>query len=360
MHFQTLKWSDLSDADRGAWDAFRAATPGLYSPYFDRGWFDAVSAARGDLRVVRGSRDGRAVAFLPYHPSPIGLARPGGANFCDWHGFVSEPGVTIDARAALACAAPAFRFDAAPRDDAGFGGLGRAESVSHLVDLADGFEAYARPPGGRAAPKAVANFRRAMRKLEADGRAVTVTVEEDDDAPLRDLMRLKSQQYRASGHPDALSWDWSRRLIDALPVSRDGRFGRVLSSLWIDGVFAAGHLGLRSGPVIHHWLPAFERDFSSYAPGHLLAVEIAKAAPDQGVTTMDLGPGDYVWKREFANSQAPLVSGIAYAASMQGAVAVAANRSSSKLAALGKLGQLPQRAFGKLERSLTAVAPSPS
>lgn len=358
MHFQTLKWSDLSDADRGAWDAFRAATPGLYSPYFDRGWFDAVAASRGDLRVIRGSRDGRAAAFLPYHPSPIGLAKPGGANFCDWHGFVSEPGVAIDAGAALACAAPAFRFEAAPQDDPGFGSLGRAGGVSHLLDLSAGFEAYARP-NGRAAPKAVANFRRAMRKLEADGRSVTVRVEEFTDASLPDLMRLKSQQYRASGHPDALSWGWSRRLIEALPVSRDGGFGRVLSTLWIDDIFAAGHLGLRSGPVIHHWLPAFARDFSPYAPGHLLAVEIAKAAPEQGVTTMDLGPGDYVWKREFANHQAPLVSGIAYAASMQGAVAAAADRSTSKLAALGKLGQLPQRAFGKLERSLTAVAPSP-
>src|SRR5690349_10248815 len=79
--FGVLKWRNLPARDREAWTAFRDARPELRSPYFDLGWLDAVAAARGDLLVLRGARDGRPFAFLPFHPGLLGAAQPAGAGF---------------------------------------------------------------------------------------------------------------------------------------------------------------------------------------------------------------------------------------------------------------------------------------
>jgi CelD/BcsL family acetyltransferase involved in cellulose biosynthesis len=78
------------------------------------------------------------------------------------------------------------------------------------MDLSAGFDAYVKPKGG-AAPKGVAAVRKAWRKLEADGRRTQMVVDDRDPATLSKVLALKSEQYRRSGHPDALAWAWSRR-----------------------------------------------------------------------------------------------------------------------------------------------------
>ena len=168
VDYQIVRWRDLTQADRQAWTAFRDAQFHLSSPYFDLGWFDAVDRARGDLFVSRGARRGAAVAFLAFHPGVFGVARPAGGTFCDWHGFVAEPGFSPDAGVALARGPAGFRFESAPAADPGLAIHGDDRDVSHMVDLSDGFEVYARP-ANRAAPKALSNHRGAMRKHTGTG-----------------------------------------------------------------------------------------------------------------------------------------------------------------------------------------------
>ena len=90
--FELLSWRELTPRDRDAWRAFRAADPGLRSPYFDLGWLDAIDRSRGDLRVIRGSGRHGPVAYLPLHPRPF-VAEPAGGPFSDWHGFVAALGL---------------------------------------------------------------------------------------------------------------------------------------------------------------------------------------------------------------------------------------------------------------------------
>jgi CelD/BcsL family acetyltransferase involved in cellulose biosynthesis len=288
--FERVKWRDLEPRDRQAWRAFRAADPGLRSPYFDLGWLDAVDRARGDLQVVKGSRRGEPVAFLPFHPGLMGAARPAGGTFSDWHGFVAAPDADVDARAALAAGPATLRFHGAPAGDRGLGSFAEGSDASNLMDMSGGFEAYARPKG-RGAPKAMSEFRRAMRKLEADGRDLQVLVRDGRGETLDALMALKSQQYRRSGHADVFAWGWSRRLMHGLMQVRSQGFEAVLSSLWIDGALAAAHLGMRSGGVLHYWLPAYDPALSAYAPGSVLAVELARAmAADAGARCRSARP----------------------------------------------------------------------
>jgi len=359
--FDLIRWRDLSSRDREAWRAFRAADRSLRSPYFDLGWCDAVASARGDLFVLRGVRDGRAAAFLPFHPLICGVARPAGGTFADWHGFVAEPGAAVlDVEAALRGKAATLAFSGAPEADRALAPWAERTGASHLVSMPDGFDAYARPKG-RAAPKAIANLRRATRKLEADGREVRFVAEDRDPQTLAALIRLKSAQYRRSGHADTLSWGWSRRLMDVLFATRGKAFAGVLSSLWIDGTLAAAHLGLRSGEVMHHWLPAYDPQFAAYAPGNVLAVELARATAADGVTEIDLGQGDYLWKKEFANAAAPAIKGVVHGSGFAGRRNAATWQAVKAWSAMpvGRAAGWPLKALRRADRELSRFGPPP-
>ncbi|MES2897187.1 MAG: GNAT family N-acetyltransferase [Pseudomonadota bacterium] len=360
VDFQIVRWRELTPADRQAWMTFRAAQPFLSSPYFDLGWFDAVDRARGDLFVSRGTSRGGAVAFLPFHPGVFGVARPAGGTFCDWHGFVAEPGLALDVGAALARGPAGYRFEGAPAADPGLSAQADDRDVSHMVDVSEGFEAFARPQG-RAAPKALSNHRGAMRKLEADGRRVEFIIDDRSPETLATLMALKSAQYRRSRHPDALSWDWSRRLIAALPEATPESFGGVLSSMRVDGELAAAHLGLRSRGALHYWLTTYEPKFANYAPGNVLALEVVRTKSADGVREVDLGPGDYPWKRQLGNGGTELVRGLAYAASPVGRATGAMAHAGRRWAALpvGPAASLPRRVVGRVERTAAQWAPAP-
>jgi CelD/BcsL family acetyltransferase involved in cellulose biosynthesis len=135
----------------------------------------------------------------------------------------------------------------------------------------------------------------------------------------------------------------------------------LLSSMWIDDELAAGHFGLKSDGVLHHWLPSYDLRFSGYSPGSVLWLELARTLAGEGLTSMDLGVGDYRWKREFANSSAPMIAGVAHgpgAAGRFNAAAYAAGRRWSKLP-LGKAAALPHRVSRKLEKLLAPRAPEP-
>jgi CelD/BcsL family acetyltransferase involved in cellulose biosynthesis len=278
--FDLVKWRDLSAGDRDAWRAIRAASPSLRSPYFDLGWFDALDRVRGDLQVIRERGPHGATAFLPFHARPVG-AEPAGGPFSDWHGFIAEPGTRVDAPKALAAGAPNFRFTAAPTADAGLSPFAETRDHSHLMDLSSGFDAYAKPKTG-AAPKAARNWRRGFRKMQEDGRDARFVLDDRNPQVLPALMAMKSDQFRRTGHPDRLAYRWSRELLRTLGGSRSDGFAGLMSSLYIDGELAAAHLGMRSGGVLHYWMPVFDTRFSAYAPGVVLMAEMAREGAAAG------------------------------------------------------------------------------
>ena len=350
--YDVVRWRALTARDRQAWEAFRAADPGLRSPFFDLGWFDAVDRARSDLLVIRATCAGQPVGFFPFHRGLAGWGRPGGGTFCDWHGFVAAPDAAIDAGEALSAGLTLLRFRGAPGSDRVLGPVADTVDSSNIMDLTGGFQAYARP-SGRGAPKSMSESRRALRKLEADGREMQVFVRDRRPEVLDTLMTLKSQQYRRTRRPDMFAWGWSRRLMRDLLDARSESFEGVLSSLWIDGGLASVHLGLRSGGVLHYWVPAYDPALSGYAPGSLLALEIVRTLADEGLTEMDLGPGISPWKRQFANASTPLLRGIAYAASPLGQLNATAYRTARRWSGLRRLG-------GRLERELGRFARTPA
>ena len=109
-------------------------------------------------------------------------------------------------------------------------------------------------------------------------------------------------------------------------------------------------------------MPAYDPALSYYAPGSVLALELARAMAGEGVVEMDLGPGGSVWKREFANAEVPLMRGVAHAASRQGRLNAAAFSAGRRWAGLplGPAAALPHRVSRRLERELGRFAPRPA
>lgn len=357
--FELLRWRDMAPGDRAAWAAFRAADRALRSPYFALGWLDAVDAARGDLVVLRGSRNGRPIAFLPVHARAYGL-EPAGGPLCDWHGFVAAPDADFSAREALGSRFTNYRFSAAPASDRALTPFTRRRDVSPLIDLSDGFAAYLSPKRG-AAPRAVRSWRRGLRKLDQAGKPWRFVLDDPDPEVLGALLRMKSAQLRRTGKTDVLSYRWARRLIECLMDLEDDAFRGMLSSLWIGDRLAAAHLGIRSGPVLHYWAPAHEREFSAYSPGMILMGQLAEHGAADGIAEIDLGPGLYRHKRDLANGAAPLIAGVVHGRSLSGrasAVAHGALRRWERLP-LGALTEAPRRILRRSELILARFAPGP-
>src|SRR5690606_2214985 len=76
----------------------------------------------------------------------------------------------------------------------------------------------------------------------------------------------------------------------------------ILSTLRVDGRLIAAHLGLASRRVMHWWIAAYEPDFAKYSPGMILMYHAIEAAGGNGMLRIELGPGEYRYKRSFGSA----------------------------------------------------------
>lgn len=315
--YDTIAFSALTDADRTVWRLIRAGRPALASPFFSLGWHDAVDATRGDVEVVRISLDGEARGFFPFVRGPLGMMRPAGAPMADWHGFVGPVGLAVGAESILrAAGGKAFRFSGAAADDPVLALARDAAGTSFVMDISGGYDAY--EAGARKQhPKAFRNLRARARKLHE--RHVEIRLDDRDPENLATVLAMKRSQYRNTRQIDIFEFRWTRGLVETLFARRDdigpeGARG-LLSTLWIDGLLAAGHFGLKGDAALHYWFPVYDARFADLSPGIILLHEIAKASTVLGIQRIDLGDGDYRFKEEFADELLPIIGGTARLAS---------------------------------------------
>lgn len=310
FEYDTFLWPQLTDLDRLAWHRIRAARPTLSSPFFSLDWHDAVQATRGGVEVLRLVRSGETCGFFPFARGAFGMLRPAGAPMADWHGLVGPAGLSLSVDEILrAAGGKAFRFSGAAGDDPLLDVAQTRSATSFLMDLSGGYDVYA-ADAKKAHPQAFQNLRTAGRKLL--DRDVEFRLDDRDPASLELVLAMKRTQYRRTRQIDIFGVRWTRALIDLLvaqvPTKPEGARG-LLSTLWIDGELAAGHLGLIGDATLHYWFPVYDDRFANLSPGIALLHEIAKASSLLGVERIDLGDGDYRFKRQFANRLLPLIAG---------------------------------------------------
>ncbi|KAA5804706.1 GNAT family N-acetyltransferase [Alkalicaulis satelles] len=339
---------DLTAAEREAWRAFTAGGRDLASPYFTLGFLDAAASARRDVRVLVIRRGGSVTGFLPLHAGFMGHARPLGGPLGDHHGLIAEPGSDIALSDVLkAGGVGLFSFFGALGGQGAFAPHALARDGSWVMDLSEGFEAYA---DARAAvePKAFRNLRARRRKLESAEGGFEFRIDDRREDVFAAALAWKSAQYRRTGVFDAFSVRWTRDLLKALRHQDDCRL--LVSSLEIGGKLAAAHVGMRSAQVLHYWFPVYDPEFSAVGPGLSLLLEIASAMPGEGVREIHLGPGDFMFKQHLGSWQFALLSGFAG----QGApLAVQRAARALELRAerlpLGPVSRLPGKAFRRID-----------
>jgi CelD/BcsL family acetyltransferase involved in cellulose biosynthesis len=232
-----------------------------------------------------------------------------------------------------------------------FSDLGRGRDLSHVIDVSEGYAAYEaqRKAAGVGVLK---DCDRKRRKAEREVGPVVFTSQSQSPEAFDRLIALKRQQYAATGQVDIFEADWTRRLLADLYTSRDPDFGGMLSTLHIAGQLAAVQLNLRGLRTIHGWIIAHDPEFERYSPGILLFQSILREMDQTTHTRLDLGPGDYRFKRELANAGQWVVHGSAGVPSpaLWARQAAYGLRDAAEALPLGAVSALPGKAMRRIDR----------
>ena len=344
MQYSVTSPADLSAADRRAWAQLRAQNPALYSPYFHYDYALTIAGLRDDVRVIIGSVDGHAVAFLPVQGTSF--ARPVGAPMTDYHGVVCAPDTVIDLAAMLrAGSIGAYHYDAMPKT----AGVSAPDPVQcSVIDLSDGPETW-RAGQDSSYRRHLKSLRRRIRNSASEYGEVRAHLKSTDKDVYERLIAWKRAQYARTGKYDVLSADWTRGLLETLMARVDDDLRADMHVLYFGDRLAAVDLGLTDGNTYHSWITAYDPELRNVSPGMQLLEQIITGAADYGYAALDLGPGLDGYKRHYADDAfLPVSTGFAAAGGPAAALSklYGAAEAAAERAPIGGLSRLP----GKLRR----------
>jgi CelD/BcsL family acetyltransferase involved in cellulose biosynthesis len=340
---------DLDAEDLDRWSRLQQADAALASPFFRPEYAALIDEARaaagaaGGVEVLRLGHAGTdTVGFWPFERDGAeGRARgrgvPVGRHLTDSQGLVAAHDVEIDTVAALRAAGlERWTFDHLPLGPPSPTGAGEPSATpggpsdgaaspqpalarwatpttpSPVIELDDGFEAWA------AATHAARAEQRKGRRMAKELGPLRFEVRTTDAEVLRRLLAWKSGQYLATGVTDITEVGWCRSTFELAAALDEPLLQGIMSALWAGDDLVAAHLGLRSGPVWHWWLPAYDPAAARHSPGTVLLLAMADAAPGLGVRMIDLGKGDEPYKARLATGAVPLGRGAVVVPSLRG------------------------------------------
>jgi CelD/BcsL family acetyltransferase involved in cellulose biosynthesis len=97
--------------------------------------------------------------------------------------------------------------------------------------------------------------------------------------------------------------------IEQIHAMQTVDFGGILSVLYAGDVAVAGHFGMYSNGIWHYWFPSYARDYSRYSPGLVLLLKMAESANQLGLSVVDLGKGEMLYKHRLKNGEVALAEG---------------------------------------------------
>jgi len=336
-----VKWRALQRQSR-AWD----------SPFLSPCWARAVELARGDdeVKVAVISDRGEARSFMALSAGRLTAVAAGGA-MCDYEGPVGDPGPDFDPRTLLKrLGVDRYDFSHILENANAFAPFGRGRHMSWMVDLADGYDAYVarrRAAGG----SALKELDRKRRKAEREVGAPAFVARSASKADFDRLILLKRAQYRTTGQTDVFAAGWTLKLVEDLFALGAPGFGAELFTLHFGDRLAAAQFHLVGERTIHAWMIAHEPAFDRYSPGLLLFQHILRWMDGEPYDRLDLGYGDYRFKRELSNVQQTLMHGFVGAPSAASLVREAAYgvRRVAEALPLGRASELPAKAMRRLD-----------
>ena len=355
MPIQVVKALDLTPADIARWAELQRGQTRLDSPFLSPEWTLAIAKAQGDkgqevkVAIERGP-EGEALGFLPARVRQD-VAMPVGSPMCDYQALVSAPGVTMNPRDLLiALGASRIDFCHMMADDVTLGRHARGQADSWVVETPEGYEAYAneRKAAGVGVLKDIDKKRR---KAEREVGPCRFTAMSESRAAFDQLVAWKRVQLLLTHQTDLFKSPWVNKLLEDMFTRRDPGFGGGLYTLHLGERLAAVHLHLRGEHTIHGWLIAHNPDLERYSPGLMLFQDILKSMDGTPYMRLDLGTGDYRFKRELSNARQTVVFGFWGSPSVPTLVrhAIYGVRSVAEALPLGRISELPGKAMRRID-----------
>ena len=291
MNVTVVSANEIGPAELARWSALREGDAVYRSPFFAPAFTQAVAHVR-DVRVAIIEDAGAVVGILPFElRSRVG--RPVGAGFSDYHGVLMDREAELDPLAVIcACGISGWSFDHLPAELEPFAPYVHGHGASPYLDLRPGFDAYLE---GRGARSEIRDRGRRARRLEREAGPLRFVAASDSADAFELLVAWKREQYARTGVRDVLADARARDLLRAVHDAQG-----MLSVLYAGDEVAAVHLGLRCGPVLHSWFPAYNADLHRHSPGLALMFALAEAAPGLGITEIDRGKGEARYKQALA------------------------------------------------------------
>ena len=172
-----------------------------------------------------------------------------------------------------------------------------------------------------------------------------------DRAAFDQLLAWKRAQYRATHQTDIFEAAWTLRLMEQLFDEPGEDFGGGLFTLHIGDTLAAVHFHLHGRHTLHGWMIAHDGAFERYSPGLLLFQDILRWMDGSALNSLDLGAGDYRFKRELSNRRQGVTYGFVGVPSPAALVRGAAYgvRKAAESLPLGEVSHLPGKAMRRLD-----------
>jgi CelD/BcsL family acetyltransferase involved in cellulose biosynthesis len=293
------QWNDLTSDDVSAWDAWQRSQPTLSSPYFRPEYVAAVAAVRPRTEVAVISDGDAPIGYFPYERQRFHIAGPVGGKLTDYQGIVAAPEAAIScAHVMRGCRLSGYHFNHLAPGQPWFAGGVQSEHDSPCLDIRGGLEGYL----PRAKSRQLDGWLRKRRKLAREVGPLRLELHSRDPKVFDTLIAWKSAQYQRTGVPDVFSFGWTRELVRQCCQHDGEEFAGWLSALYAGDVLVAVDMGLRSFGVLHGWFPAYNVEFSAYAPGLVLNLELIDAAGKMGVECYDFGRGMTNYKQVLMTS----------------------------------------------------------
>jgi len=337
------------------WRELQRLNPEWDSPFLTCAWPRAVERAQDGvdrgLRVLVLHEGGRPQGFMALRRRGPYTAMPAGAPMGDYEGLVVDPELEVDPeRLVRALGVQRLDFAHMLAGQKAFAPHARGRTTSWVIDVSEGYTAYAAAKR-EAGVTALKDLDKKRRKAQREAGPITFAARSTSKADLERLIELKREQYRATGQTDVFAAGWPLRLARSLHGADEPGFGGALFTLHLGGVLAAAHFHLLGERTVHGWLIAHEERFERYSPGLLLFQDILRWMDKTPYDRLDLGYGDYRFKRELANTQVEIMHGFVGLPSTATFVRHAAYgvRRAAESLPLGPVSALPGKAMRRLD-----------
>jgi CelD/BcsL family acetyltransferase involved in cellulose biosynthesis len=293
---------------------------------------------------------GRPMGFMAAKAGAM-TAMPVGAPMCDYQGLVAEAGVVFDPMQMVrALGVGRFDFCHMLEGQAPFESHIKGRQPSFSILMPEGYDAYA-AARRETGVTALRDTDKKRRKMEREAGTPVFAAFSRSRADFDQLLAWKRAQWKATGQTDVLAAGWTSKLVRDLFHSRDPDFGGILFTLHVGERLVAAQFNLRAHGAINSWLIGHDPDFERWSPGMILFQDILRWMTDTPYWRLDLGAGDYRFKRELSNCVVPVGHGFVGAASPQAVMrhAAYAVRQAAEALPLGRMSELPGKAMRRLD-----------